>query len=163
MARCGRRFGVSLAQSPYLTVVSSEKVSEAFARQRAHCRTTNYARLGAGALREHQSQSVCGFGNNRPTVADYKVSLEALAAQGDPLWLRLQRKCNERQVLLRGNGCTELRKILRGPGIDSEVLMLRWSELLRHRSRLSSFTAKAEGCQGLRGPLEAVAPLQKAV
>jgi len=156
--------GVSLAQSPYLTVVSSEKVSEAL---RASGRTAEQR------ITRELAPALCTSTKAKAFVASaisadggrYKVSLEALGcAGGSSMASTTAEAANERQVLhALGTAATELRKDL---GEDQGSIQKFDVALERATSpSLEALKLYSEGRRLTRekGPLEAVAPLQKAV
>ncbi len=168
--------GVSLAQSPYLTVVSSEKVSDALrasgrtAEQRitrelapALCTSTKAKAFVASAISAdngHYAISLEAF-----SCAGGSISLEAFScAGGSSMASTTAGAANERQVLhALGTAATELRKDL---GEDQGSIQKFDVALERATSpSLEALKLYSEGRRLTRekGPLEAVAPLQKAV
>ena len=156
--------GVSLAQSPYLTVVSSEKVSDAL---RASGRTAEQR------ITRELAPALCTSTKAKAFVASaisadnghYAISLEAFScAGGSSMASTTAGAANERQVLhALGTAATELRKEL---GEDQDSIQKFDVALERATSpSLEALKLYSEGRRLTRekGPLEAVAPLQKAV
>src|SRR6266478_605059 len=156
--------GVSLAQSPYVNVISSEKVSEALrglgrpadqpvTRELASgiCQGTNAKAFVAGGISEAKGK--------------YEISLQALGcAGGTPIAETRAEAGNARQVLhALGTAATELRKEF---GEEQSSIQKFDTPLERATSpSLEALKFYSEGRRLTRdkGALDGIAPLQKAV
>ncbi len=156
--------GVSLAQSPYVNVISSEKVSEALrglgrpadqpvTRELASgiCQGTNAKAFVAGGISEAKGK--------------YEISLQALGcAGGTPIAETRAEAGNARQVLhALGTAATELRKEF---GEEQSSIQKFDTPLERATSpSLEALKFYSEGRKLTRekGAMEGIAPLQKAV
>ena len=156
--------GVSLAQSPYFNVVSSEKVSEAL---------RSIGRPADEAITRDLAPAICASTKAKGFVAaaissrsgQYRISLEAFrCAGGSSMASTTAEAANERQVLhALGTAATELRKEF---GEDQNSIRNFDVALERATSpSLQALKLYSEGRKLTRdkGALEAIAPLQKAV
>ena len=156
--------GVSLAQSPYFNVVSSEKVSEAL---RSIGRPTDEA------ITRDLAPAICSSTKAKGFVAaaissrsgQYRISLEAFrCAGGSSMASTTAEAANERQVLhALGTAATELRK-----EFGEEQNSIQQFDVALERATSPSLQALKLYSEGRKltrdkGALEAIAPLQKAV
>ncbi len=156
--------GVSLAQSPYVNVISSEKVSEALrglgrapdqpvTRELASgiCQSTNAKAFVAGGISAAQGK--------------YEISLQALScAEGTPIAETRAEAGNARQVLhALGMAAAELRKEF-GEGQSS---IQKFDTPLERATSPSlealKFYSEGRKLTREKGAMEGIAPLQKAV
>jgi eukaryotic-like serine/threonine-protein kinase len=156
--------GVSLAQSPYVNVVSSEKVTEAL---RALGRPANQpvTRDLAGGICERTKAKAFVAGGISAREGKYEVSLEALSCAGGAAMAGTRAEAgNVRQVLhALGKAATELRKEF---GEEQSSIQKFDTPLERATSpSLEALKFYSEGRRLTRdkGALHGVAPLQKAV
>ncbi len=156
--------GVSLAQSPYVNVVSSEKVTEAL---RALGRPANQqiTRDLAGAICERTKAKAFVAGGISARQGKYEVSLEALSCAGGAAMAGTRAEAgNVRQVLhALGKAATELRKEF---GEEQDSIQKFDTPLERATSpSLEALKFYSEGRRLTRdkGASDGVASLQKAV
>jgi len=156
--------GVSLAQSPYVNVVTSEKVAEAL---RALGRPANQpiTRDLAGGICERTKAKAFVAGGISAEEGKYEVSLEALSCAGGAAMARTRAEAgNVRQVLhALGKAATELRKEF---GEEQGSIQKFDTPLERATSpSLEALKFYSEGRRLTRdkGALDGVASLQKAV
>ena len=156
--------GVSLAQSPYVNVVTSEKVAEAL---RALGRPANQpiTRDLAGGICERTKAKAFVAGGISAEEGKYEVSLEALSCAGGAAMAGTRAEAgNVRQVLhALGKAATELRKEF---GEEQSSIQKFDTPLERATSpSLEALKFYSEGRRLTRdkGALDGVAPLQKAV
>ena len=156
--------GVSLAQSPYVNVVSSEKVTEAL---RALGRPANrpITRDLVSGICERTKAKAFVAGGISVEQGKYEVSLEALSCAGGAAIAETRTEAgNVRQVLhALGKAATELRKEF---GEEQSSIQKFDTPLERATSpSLEALKFYSEGRRLTRdkGALDCVAPLQKAV
>jgi tetratricopeptide (TPR) repeat protein len=156
--------GVSLAQSPYVDVISTEKVSEAL---------RSIGRPADQRITQGLVPTICGRTKAKAFLAGgiaasdgkYKISLEALnCASGSAMASTRAEAGNEREVLhALGTAVTELRKEFG----ESEETIKKFDVPLERATSpsLEALKLYSEGRRLTRdkGPLEGIAALQKAV
>ena len=156
--------GVSLAQSPYVNVVTSEKVTDAL---RALGRPANQpiTRDLAGGICEHTKAKAFVAGGISAQQGKYEVKLEALSCPGGTALAETRAEAgNVRQVLhALGKAATELRKEF---GEEQSSIQKFDTPLERATSpSLEALKLYSEGRKLTRekGAADGVAALQKAV
>ena len=156
--------GVSLAQSPYVNVVSSEKVTEAL-RTLGRPANQPITRDLAGGICERTKAKAFVAGGISAEQGKYEVSLEALSCPGGAAMARTRAEAgNVRQVVhALGKAATELRKEF---GEEQSSIQKYDTPLERATSpSLEALKFYSEGRRLTRdkGALDGIAPLQKAV